>query len=779
MKQRINRSTGPVALAVVFAGSVAAVAAAIEPPPEPDVKPVISTVRAEDTDGDGIEDRLLSRVRAAEDQLRQAATEAEEAAARARLDAVVEVELVFSRQITQPEIDAFLAAGGEITYVFRAVSYGWIGSLRLGDVETVAADLAGGLAFMVGEKPVQRHLDEATRTGRVRPIWASGFAGVGAGIDGDPDITIAILDSGLDESHPDLAGRREGWIDHLGESAVTAIDHRQHGTRVAGIAVGSGAAHGSASATLEWTQSGRMIVTVPAGAFFANPVHIVGSTTLTSSAVFAGMGPTDLFGASAPDGGSWTDLSAATTGGSPLGPETNAFAGAAGSRYGPRLVQGPDGPDGDSDPDFPVDYFAVASTLTGYPAGGDGFNTFRGVCPECQWYGEKIVPNSGGGIFFHMNEGLDHIVTNRMANDIKVANVSLGGVGDPGLNSPTRDKVNTAVANGIFVAISAGNDGAGTGGPNVVDDPGRASLAMTVGATNDVNQLTDYSSSGFTGPGANEDYKPDVVAPGGSAGHYSGILTADSNTSDGDSSSALIADQQPDDYSNVEGSSMAAPFVAGAAGLVIDAMQQAGTSWSFASSVHPLFVKMILSATATETNLGRESAGFDPELNRNAAGSGDSTGWPARKDRFEGYGLINPDAAVEAVLLSSDAMIVLETDSFPGTLGGRRAWARNVPLLSGYPVDCDLELETTLDADMYLFSETSDAKGNPLLAHASASATTAALGDGLMGAVDENLSFTPSTTETGYLVVKRVAGSGVFELTCTGLPVELTSFSIE
>ncbi len=757
------------AAAILLALATGASVAAIEPPPEPGIRPIIPSAFPEDADGDGIDDRLLSRLRAAEARLQRAEALEDVAAARADLDEKVLVELVFSRQVTQPEIDAFLAAGGEIIHLYRAVSYGWNGSLRLGDVERIAADLRGGLAILVETRRVRLHLDEATRTGRVRPIWAPGFAGVAAGVDGDSSVTIAILDSGVDASHPDLAGRDAGWIDHLGEEPAAA-DHRQHGTRIAGVALGTGAAHGSAAATLSWTQSGRMVSTHAAGFSFANPVHVVGATTLTSNAVFAGDGSTDLAGASAPDGGAWTDLSAVTTGTSPLGPETNAFTGAAGSRYGPRLEQNAANT---------VDYFAVASTLTGYPAVGDGFNTFRGVCPECRWYGEKVVPNSGGGIFFHTNAALDHIVANRVASDIKVANLSLGGTGDPGLSSTTRAKVNTAVMNGIFVVTSAGNDGAGIGGPNVVDDPGRASLAMTVGATNDVGELTDYTSSGFTGPGADEDYKPDVLAPGGSVGHHSGILTADSNTSDGDSSAPGIADQQADDYANAEGSSLAAPFVAGAAGLVIDAMQQAGTTWSFASSAHPLFVKMILAATATETGAARESAGFDPELNRNAAGTGDSAGWPARKDRFEGYGLINPDAAVEAVLLSADAMLVFETDSFPGTLTGRRAWARNVPLLAGLAVDCDLELESTLDADVYMFSETPDAKGGPVLAHASASSTTAGPGDGLGGVVDENLAFTPSTTEAGYLVIKRVAGSGTFELTCTGLPVELRSFTIE
>ncbi len=766
MRMKINPAAERVALTLAVIASLAAAAAAIEPPPEPSIKPIIPTVLPEDVDVDGIEDQLLIRAHDAEARLAQATTEPAEVAAQAELDARVPVELVFSRQITQPEIDAFLAAGGEITHVYRAVSYGWNGTLRLGDVEGVAADLGGSLVILQEAKPMQLHLDEATQTGRVRPIWAAGFAGVGSGIDGDSNITIAIIDSGVDTSHTDLTGREVGWADQSSDAAGSAIDHVQHGTHVAAIATGTGAALGSATATLSWTDSGDL-TSVPNSTFIPSPVHIVGMTTLTSTATFNGGGSTELFGGSSPDTGVWGPLSAPAFGTSVLGPEINAFTGVAGTRYSGLLFS----------TGGTVTNFAVANTLTSYPAVGDGFNTLSGVCPGCQWYGEKVFTHTGSGIMSYTDAALDDIVTNRVASNIKVANMSLGATGSPGLSTTTRTKANTAVTNGIFIAVSAGNDGAGTAGANVTSDPGRASLVMTVGSTNDANQLTDYTSSGFTAPGADEDYKPDVLAPGGSLGEYSSILAADSNTSDGSTSAAGIADLQADDYHNIQGTSMASPFVAGAAGLVIDAMQQAGTVWDFASSTHPLFVKMILSATATETNdLREDGAGFDPELNRNADGTGDSTGWPARKDRFEGYGMINPDAAVEAVLLSADAMLVFETDSFPGTLSGRRAWARNVPLVSGLAVNCDLELETTLDADMYMFSETPDSKGNPV---ALATATTAGLGDGLMGAVDENVSFSPGTTETGYLVIKRVSGSGTFEVTCTGLPVELTSFTIE
>jgi len=44
------------------------------------------------------------------------------------------VELIFSNQISQRQIDDFISNNGAITHVYEAVSYGWNGRLPLGQV---------------------------------------------------------------------------------------------------------------------------------------------------------------------------------------------------------------------------------------------------------------------------------------------------------------------------------------------------------------------------------------------------------------------------------------------------------------------------------------------------------------------------------------------------------------------------------------------------------------------------------------------------------------------
>lgn len=77
-------------------------------------------------------------------------------------------------------------------------------------------------------------LDRSTRQIGADKAWAAGYDGTG--------VKIAILDTGIDTSHPDLAGRVVAAAD-FSESGSTA-DRYGHGTHVASIAAGTGAKSG-------------------------------------------------------------------------------------------------------------------------------------------------------------------------------------------------------------------------------------------------------------------------------------------------------------------------------------------------------------------------------------------------------------------------------------------------------------------------------------------------------------------------------------------------------
>lgn len=66
-------------------------------------------------------------------------------------------------------------------------------------------------------------------------VWDAGFRGQG--------VKIGVVDTGLDGDHPDFEGRIAAWRDFIDtDGAASARDPNGHGTHVAGIAAGSGAA---------------------------------------------------------------------------------------------------------------------------------------------------------------------------------------------------------------------------------------------------------------------------------------------------------------------------------------------------------------------------------------------------------------------------------------------------------------------------------------------------------------------------------------------------------
>ncbi|KUK70749.1 MAG: Uncharacterized protein XE11_1068 [Methanomicrobiales archaeon 53_19] len=63
-------------------------------------------------------------------------------------------------------------------------------------------------------------------------VWANGFDGTG--------VTVAVVDTGIDPDHPDLAGKIVGWAD-LVNNQTEPYDDYGHGTHCAGIVAGTGA----------------------------------------------------------------------------------------------------------------------------------------------------------------------------------------------------------------------------------------------------------------------------------------------------------------------------------------------------------------------------------------------------------------------------------------------------------------------------------------------------------------------------------------------------------
>lgn len=220
-------------------------------------------------------------------------------------------------------------------------------------------------------------------------------------------------------------------------------------------------------------------------------------------------------------------------------------------------------------------------------------NTPVGMCPDLQLYDLRVLDANGQGDEFNVMAALQfvrhlnslheavavHGVNMSVSIRHDIANFACG-------RTPVCEECERLVGAGIVVVAAAGNDGylqyLTPRGPQdsyrsiSVTDPGNAAGVITVGSTHRFQPHTYgvsyFSSRGPTGDGR---AKPDLVAPG-------------------EKIEAPVGGYM--DVKRMDGTSMAAPHVSGAAALLIARHRELVGQ--------PTRIKQVLCATATD--LGRE-----------------------------------------------------------------------------------------------------------------------------------------------------------------------------
>ncbi|MFI7487483.1 S8 family serine peptidase [Micromonospora echinaurantiaca] len=181
----------------------------------------------------------------------------------------------------------------------------------------------------------------------------------------------------------------------------------------------------------------------------------------------------------------------------------------------------------------------VASTIagTGAASGGDR----KGVAPGADLIVGKVLGNDGYGQDSWIIAGMQWAAE----SGANVVNMSLGDASRTDGTDPMTAAVDTLTArHGTLFVVAAGNSG-----PQTIGSPGTSASALTVGAVDKQDELAWFSSTGpLARTGA---LKPDLTAPGVA------ITAARSGQAPGEGA-----------YQSMDGTSMAAPHVAGAAAIL-------------------------------------------------------------------------------------------------------------------------------------------------------------------------------------------------------------------
>jgi len=197
--------------------------------------------------------------------------------------------------------------------------------------------------------------------------------------------------------------------------------------------------------------------------------------------------------------------------------------------------------DDDSNPEVYNDYFGHGTHVSGIIAATDSGKGVVGVAPKSQLLIVKVIDHKGRGSFESLIQGIKYAAdwTGPKGEKVSVMNISLGG-------KETSDELHRTIkyarSKGIVLIAAAGNEGDGNSNTVEISYPGFYKEVIQIGSISK-NQIPSKFS--------NTNVNLDFVGPG------ENILSTHLNS----------------DYVELTGTSMAAPFVAGAAALIIKTLK--------------------------------------------------------------------------------------------------------------------------------------------------------------------------------------------------------------
>src|SRR6266404_372517 len=220
----------------------------------------------------------------------------------------------------------------------------------------------------------------------------------------------------------------------------------------------------------------------------------------------------------------------------------------------------------------------VAGVIAGN--GQQSGGKYAGVAPNANILGLS----AGDASLLFILSGLDYILTNGPAFNVRVVNCSFSANTVFDVNDPVNIATRMLTDNGVNVVFSAGNTGSGADSLNPYSI---APWVISTGATDDQGRLASFSSRGEFGSPL---FRPTLVAPGVNTVSLRASTLAAVTTVDGlAANDAQLSPTEVPYYTTGNGTSFSAPQVAGVIALMLEANPQ----------LTPAQVRDILQRTAT------------------------------------------------------------------------------------------------------------------------------------------------------------------------------------
>ncbi|MFX1425680.1 MAG: S8 family serine peptidase [Promethearchaeota archaeon] len=369
----------------------------------------------------------------------------------------------------------------------------------------------------------------------------------------------------------------------------------------------------------------------------------------------------------------------------------------------------------------------------------ENYSYFTGIANYTKLASYKILNQSGMGYSSDLISALAHVISNRSKLHIVSACLSIGTIGEDVV--AINKAIDEVIENGILVVIAAGN--LGVKSSDTLNKIASNRNAIVVGAINDKDQVTSYSSMGKT---VGTTIKPDILAPGGSklAGYRTII-------SGGGVSDGIVTSH---------GTSIATAIVSGAINLMVNARWTNWEQWNQLNVTELVkIIKSTLLMTASETNMPRED---DPNSIEDESDYSPTISSAPQidglKDIHEGYGRLNIDAAIDALtkyfkVNSTISGLLTSSEEDPT---GSHVFARKVNLIEDEQYIFNLSTsDPDVNFDIYLFSNNSNHYGEPILLESSRK----------WYSNSDYFYFTPKENQTNCIItVKAIEGRSQFNL---------------